>query len=78
MNIVHKVILEMENVPLRIKEIKVSQLISKNTGYQKLKQLSLILKGKSEGELLSNLTPTIAANMKYAQITTVDVLRSFS
>lgn len=36
------------------------------------------MSGESEGKLPSNFTPTMAADMKYAQITSVDVERSFS
>jgi len=81
LNIVHKVILAMENIHGRIEaeiKTKVSQLIIKSTGLQKLKQLSSILSGESEGELPSNFTSTMAVGMKYAQITSVDVERSFS
>jgi len=68
---VHKVILAMENIPGRIGaeiKTKVSQLITKNTGYQKLKQLSSILSGESEGKLPSNFTPTMAADMNMLKL----------
>lgn len=66
----------LPNVLEKMKK-KISQLIEKNTGYQNLKQLYLIVHKDSEGKLPFNFTTSVASDMKYALITSIDVEKSF-
>ena len=57
---------------------KFNTIIKNNTGYQVLKKISTIFAGDFEDVDVSEIETAIVSKLNYAQITSVDVERSFS
>ncbi|XP_050548459.1 uncharacterized protein LOC126910114 [Daktulosphaira vitifoliae] len=80
-NLIENTIVKLQQIPGENGEkikIKMDQLQQKNQGLSILKNISKVLEGNNDVQLVGNFPPTVVTDFQYAPVTSVDVERSFS